>query len=165
MPLPFQMLQSSGLMVCAAALAMAAMPPAARAQATLAGLAGNWSGGGQVRLSDGRSERLSCRAYYTPREGGMGIALRCASQSYKIELRSALQVNGSRVSGTWEERSFNASGAISGSSSAGSLKLAFNGTTSGSIAISYADNNQLVSISTTGEGGMASVSLNLSKGT
>ena len=144
-------------------IASAAAP--ATAQTALSGLAGNWSGGGQIRLQDGRSERISCRAFYTPRDGGssMGLALRCASTSYKIEFRSSIQLNGSRVSGTWEERSFNAGGSVSGSASNGALDMAFSGTLSGSMSVSYGPSSQRVSINT-GGGGVSSVSLSLSRG-
>lgn len=128
-------------------------------------LAGSWSGGGHIRLSDGRSERLTCRANYNPREGGsgLGLSLRCASQSYRIELRSSLRVAGGRVSGSWEERSFNAAGSISGTASSGSLLMSFSGTMSGSMSVSYGSSSQRVSIKT-GDGGLSSVSLSLSKG-
>lgn len=153
------------LIAMAGAIVVLGSLSAARADTSLSGLAGSWSGGGQIKLSDGRSERLTCRASYNPREGGssMGLALRCASQSYKIELRSSLRVAGGRVSGTWEERSFNAGGAIAGSASNGALRLSFSGSMSGSMSISYGGSSQRVSI-TTGGGGLSSVSLSLSRG-
>ncbi len=132
------------------ALAFSALGAAtpAMAQSDLSGLAGSWSGGGQVRLADGRSERLSCRAFYTARDGGAGLrlAIRCASQSYKIDLRSSLVVAGGRVNGSWEERSFNAGGGLSGTASSGSLRLSFSGSTDGSMSVSYGGSNQQVSI-------------------
>lgn len=155
-------LSAAASAAAAAALAFGALASPAHAQSQLSGLAGNWSGGGQIRLDDGRSERVSCRAFYNPRDGGLGLALRCASQSYKIELRSSLRVNGSRVSGTWEERSFNASGAISGSASSGSLNMSFSGSLNGSMSVNYGASSQRVSI-TTGGPGLTSVSLSLSR--
>ena len=155
-------ISQSSLAGLAAMACLAVATPGQAQQAGLSGLAGNWSGGGQIMLSDGSKERVTCRAYYSPRDGGMGLALRCASQSYKIELRSALRVNGGRVTGTWEERSYNAGGAISGSSASGALHLSFSGSMSGSMNVSYGASSQRVSI-TTGGGGLSSVSLNLSK--
>lgn len=153
--------------VCSLAALAAAMcvSPALAQQSSLAGLAGTWSGGGQVRLSDGSTERLSCRAFYTARDGGsgLGVALRCASASYKIDLRSSIKVTAGRVSGSWEERSFNAAGSVSGSSSGGSLSLSFSGTTTGSMSVSYGGSSQRVSITTSG-GGLSRISLSLSRG-
>jgi hypothetical protein len=136
-----------------------------QAQSELSGLAGSWSGGGQIRLTDGRYERLSCRASYNPREGGnaLGMSIRCASQSYKIELRSSLNLSAGRVSGSWEERSFNAGGSVSGTSAAGALRLSFSGTMGGSISVSYGSSSQQVSIRTSGSE-FSSISLSLKRG-
>ena len=64
----------------------------------------------------GNAEALKCRAYYTPKDAGasVGLAIRCASPSNKIELRATLTSAGGRVSGNWEERTFNAMGDVSG---------------------------------------------------
>lgn len=146
-----------------AVLGASALP--ASAQAPFATISGNWSGGGQLRLADGTSERLSCRAYYSPKDGGagLGMAIRCASPSYKIELRSNLRYAGGRVSGSWEERSFNVGGGVSGRASPGSISVSFSGNVSGSMSVSYSGSSQRVSISTGGSG-FSSVSLSLSKG-
>ena len=81
---------------------------AQRSEAPFTTLTGTWSGGGQVRLEGGKTERISCKAYYTPRDGGtgVGIALRCASTSYSINLRSVLASSSGKVTGTWEEQTF-----------------------------------------------------------
>lgn len=87
-----------------AGFGVAADATTTEAQTTFNALAGNWSGGGQIKLQDGKSEKLSCRAYYNPKDGGngLGLAIRCASASYKIELRSALKLNGNAISGSWK---------------------------------------------------------------
>lgn len=147
------------------AAAMLAVATPAAAQTPFSPLAGNWSGGGQIKLTDGTAERLSCRATYNPKENGasMGMSIRCASQSYKIELRSSLLYAGGQVSGTWEERSHNVGGSVSGRASTGSVNVAFSGNITGSMSVSYTGTTQRVSISTGGVG-FASVSLNLSRG-
>jgi hypothetical protein len=169
---PFPRLFSRRLVGCAAissaplAMALAAIATPAAAQTPFNALAGSWSGGGQIRLGDGRTERLSCRANYNPRAGGssMGMSIRCASPSYRIELRSSLQyAAGGQVSGTWEERSFNQAGTISGRASSGALNMSFSGNINGSLNVSYSGSSQRVSI-TTGGNGFSSVSLSLSKG-
>ncbi len=148
-------------------VALATLPPTAAlsADAPLSILAGTWNGSGQIRTGDGRTEKLSCRAFYTARDSGsgLGVALRCASQSYKIELRSSIRVAAGRVSGSWEERSFNLGGTVTGSASAGALSLLFSGGTNGSMSVNYSASSQRVSI-TTSAGGGARVSLSLSKG-
>lgn len=134
-----------------------------QAQTNLSPLSGSWSGGGSIRLSDGRSERLHCRANYSARGGGgLGLSLRCASQSYKIDLRSSLAVRSDRVRGSWEERSFNAGGDVVGSARSGALHLNFSGTMTGSMSVNFSNSSQRVSIKTDG-GGLSSVSLSLSR--
>ncbi|MEM7776818.1 MAG: hypothetical protein AAF732_14500 [Pseudomonadota bacterium] len=115
-------------------------------------LSGSWRGRGRISLSSGRVERISCRAYYNPKSDGrrLGFAIRCAAPSYKIEIRSQLNYRGGRVSGSWVERTFNASGAISGSARTGKLALRVNGTVSGRINISFSGGSQVVAIRTIG---------------
>ena len=148
----------------AVALGLTAALPA-RADTPFSALAGSWSGGGQIRLEDGKSERLSCRAIYNPKESGvtLGMSLRCASTSYKIELRSSLRYDGGQVSGSWEERTFNAGGAVSGKATNGTIQLSFSGNISGSMSVSYGGASQRVSLTTSGSG-LSGLSLNLSKG-
>ena len=105
-----------GLMTAIAAFA--AIGPAA-ADSPFASLAGSWSGQGKVQLEGGKSEAIRCRAYYNPKEGGrqLGLAIRCASTSYKMEIRASLFDNNGRVTGTWEERTFNTTGHATGRAS------------------------------------------------
>lgn len=88
---------------------------------------GSWSGNGQVRLQDERSEQIKCKAYYTERKPGMGLALRCASSGSKIDLRAQLVSDGHKVSGTWEERQFNAAGSFTGTHVDNKLTLTMEG--------------------------------------
>ncbi len=92
------------------------------------------------------------------------MSIRCASQSYKIELRSSMTVDGGRVSGTWEERSFNAGGSLAGRAAAGQLNVAFSGSMTGSLNVSFGGSSQRVSIRSGGGSGFSLVSLNLSRG-
>lgn len=112
-------------------------------------LAGTWSGSGNVRFSNGKRERLKCRAYYTKKgASGLGLAIRCASSSNKIHMRGVLRGGGSAISGTWEERTFNAGGSVSGKATGSSLRLAIRGSISGSLSISVKGKRHSVHIST-----------------
>jgi hypothetical protein len=113
------------------------------------GLRGSWSGSGQFRLEDGRSESIRCNANYVPRGSGLGLALRCASASNKIELRADLVASGNRVSGSWEERSYNASGRVTGLAVGDSLRLSINGGgLSGSMLVRTTGGSQSISVRT-----------------
>ncbi len=97
------------------------------AQQAASRLVGTWSGNGAVSFADGQRELISCRAYYTKQSAELGMAFRCASPSYKIEIRSTLDVQGGQVSGDWEERTFNARGNVAGAASSDSLDLKVTG--------------------------------------
>ncbi|MGF1649857.1 MAG: hypothetical protein ACFCUN_05350 [Hyphomicrobiaceae bacterium] len=111
---------------------------------------GTWGGSGRVTLAGGSSEAIRCRAYYSVKSSGreLGLAIRCASASYSIELRSQLKQSGGSVSGSWVERTFNASGNVVGSASASALNLTISGGVAGSMSIRVSGRTQSVSIRT-----------------
>jgi hypothetical protein len=116
-------------------------------------LGGSWSGAGNIRLEDGRTEGLKCKAYYSPRSGGvsMGLALRCASASNKIELRATLNSTGSRIAGNWEERTFNVGGSASGQANGNTIRLAIDaGVLAGSMSVVTNGASQTISVRTDG---------------
>jgi hypothetical protein len=112
-------------------------------------LLGTWRGSGTVRLNTG-TERLSCNAYYTGGGQQLGLAIRCNSPSGKVEIRSKLSLSGNRLSGNWEERTYNASGAASGTAGPGRISIRVSGTVRGSMTVNYNKSSQSVSISTSG---------------
>lgn len=128
-------------------------------------LNGSWSGGGQVRFADGKTERISCRAYYNPKGGDeLGLAIRCASTSYKIDIRANLQHEAGKLSGSWEERTFNASGGVKGKASRGNISMSISGGgLSGAMSVTYGTSTQAVSISTEGTN-LKGVTISLSRG-
>src|SRR5512135_3192879 len=59
-------------------------------------LAGSWAGGGTLSMSSGEQERLRCRAAYDVGGGGdqLRLNIRCASDSYNIDLSSDVAYRG-----------------------------------------------------------------------
>ena len=110
-----------------AGAALAAMPvsQAAAGDADFKTYAGRWVGGGTIKLSDGASESIKCKATYFVVSGGNGLEqnIRCASASYKFEVRSAMQQSGGAISGSWQETQNNSSGSLSGKATSAGLKL------------------------------------------
>lgn len=108
---------------------------------SLAAFVGVWSGSGRIELEGGNAENLRCLGYYRSKSSGqgLGLALRCASPSSNLELRAELlNASGSEISGTWEVRTFNASGAIAGKIEGNALHMTiagpgFNGTMQASL--------------------------------
>jgi hypothetical protein len=137
---------------------------AAPADSSFNSLLGAWSGSGQVRYLSGDTEGIRCTAYYTGGGTKLGLAIRCKSASNDIEIRGVLTHQGEKVSGTWEERTFNASGEASGRMAAGRLTLSIaGGGFSGTMSVSYSGPRQTVAITTQGIP-MKSVSVTLTKG-
>ena len=66
-----------------------------------AGFNGSWSGNGTVALSDGKTERIRCKASYNVNSTGLGLkqTLRCASDNYKFDLSTDVTSQGNRISG------------------------------------------------------------------
>lgn len=155
----------SALALFASVSLLALAPSTALADNPFATLNGSWSGAGQIKLEGGASESLKCRAYYTAKDDGaaMGLAIRCASASSKIELRANLTYAGGKVSGDWEERQFNAGGSVSGQASGTKINLAITGGgVNGSLTVALNGSTHSVSIQTTGIG-LRAVNINLSR--
>ena len=92
------------------------------------GLAGSWSGTGDAVFDSGQSEKMTCKGYYTAHgSAGLGLAIRCANASAKIDLRAALEYEEGNVNGTWEERTYNAGGDVSGKADANGINLYIDG--------------------------------------
>jgi hypothetical protein len=148
------------------ALLLAALASPASADGPFAGLTGTWRGAAEVRLQSGSSEMLRCFAYYTPKGTGaeLGLAIRCASASNKIELRAQLTAEAGKVSGRWEERTYNAAGDVSGQAQEGRLNLSIEGGAfKGSMAVHTTGASQSVLIKTEGIA-LEGVNINLSRG-
>jgi hypothetical protein len=130
-----------------------------------AALAGSWSGGGIVSTSDGGQERLRCRASYDV--GGAGdqlrLNLRCASDSYNIDLAGDVAYRGGAISGSWSEAAHNASGTISGRAAGDRIEAAARGDSfSANLSLTTRGHRQTVSIRPQGTS-ITAVSLELSR--
>jgi hypothetical protein len=125
-------------------------------------LLGTWRGSGQIELSDGKSERLKCNAYYTGGGSQLGMAIRCQRESSNVEIRSKLSQSGSRITGTWEERTFNAEGSASGQATGDKISLQISGGVTGTMLVSYTSSRQSVAIATQGIA-LKSVTIDLSR--
>jgi hypothetical protein len=80
------------------------------------GLSGHWSGAGTVTMANGATERIRCKAAYAVNATGKAVqqTLRCASDSYKVEISSNVISEGGSLSGSWAEATRGAAGNISG---------------------------------------------------
>ena len=139
-----------------AALALGAAvsisPAALAADNPFPQLAGTWSGSGTAQFDGGKTESLRCKGYYTNTGGAnnLGLSIRCANASAKVELRANLAYANGNVSGDWEERTYNQSGSVSGKASSNRLSLSISGGITGSMNVSIAGGTHQVSVSTGG---------------
>lgn len=135
-----------------AAAAFMAHAPVAAAESPFQSLAGTWSGSGTAQFDGGKTESLRCKGYYTNSGGpqNLGLSIRCANASAKVELRASLNYANGSVSGDWEERTYNQSGTVSGKASANKLSLAISGGIQGSINVSVGGRSHSVAVSTSG---------------
>ncbi len=135
-------------LTAALALALLTVCPAGAVATPFEAVKGSWVGGGALNFKDGRSEKLDCNAYYTGSDDGNALttALRCSGPSGKFELRSHLSYASGKVGGSWEERTYNASGDASGTLNPGNLRLNFSGGVAGSMTVAFSAASQTVSI-------------------
>jgi len=83
------------------------------------GLSGHWSGAGTVTMANGATERIRCKAAYAVNATGKAFqqTLRCASNSYRVEISSSVISEGGSLSGSWAEATRGVAGNISGRAS------------------------------------------------
>ncbi len=126
----------------------------ARSQAApFSALGGSWSGSGTIKKSNGGSERIRCRSVYEPSAANLSLRMRCASDSYNIDLSANVAYQGGSISGEWSEATRNVSGGISGQSSGGGSHVQAVASAPGitsNITLTTRGNHQSVSIITPG---------------
>ena len=134
------------------AFLVAAFPPVSHAQRAVgpfAGLGGAWNGSGRIEMQSGTSERIRCRARYSVSQAGDVLVqgLRCASDSYKVDVNSTSQSDRGSLSGTWTELTRNVSGTLSGRASGGSIQAWVTGLGfSAGLTVNTTGNTQSVTI-------------------
>jgi hypothetical protein len=114
-------------------------------------LLGSWSGQGQVFFKGATKENIKCKAYNVIRNLELRLVIRCASAGRRIEIRSKLKMQGTKVSGHWEERTYNATGEVKGRIGDGALALTITGGgLNGAMYVSYDRSTMTVSITAKG---------------
>lgn len=89
---------------------------AAEAVVSVSKLAGRWAGQGKLIPASGPSQPFRCVITYFPTGDGSHVRqnLRCQSPSYKFDAVTRLDISGSDVSGTWEDRANSLNGTVTG---------------------------------------------------
>jgi hypothetical protein len=151
-------------MICAFGLGVAAFAPAAPAD-SLEGLGGYWTGTGSVSLTNGKKERVKCSVVYKVTDNAKQIrqTLRCASQDYSINALAELTLKGAQVTGSWEEKTYSATGQVTGRYTGNAFLLSIQGGNfTAAMNVDLSDCKQSISISPQGLE-VNSISLGLAK--
>jgi hypothetical protein len=153
----------------AIALSLTATPILAQSAplGPFAGLSGYWIGAGTVIMSNGSRERLRCKAVYAVNDAGKALnqSLRCASDSYQLEISSNVISSGGAISGTWGEATRHATGNITGRASNAEIRATVAGAGfSAGVQVRLDGGRQSVSIRPTGGAEVADVSITMRKG-
>lgn len=130
-----------------------------------AGMAGLWSGAGNIAFEDGSKERIRCRATYAVSGDGNGLnqSLLCASDSYKFELKSNVAARNGALSGNWTETTRNVSGTLSGRASNGQFNIVASAPVfTARLTLITNGNKQTVTIASDGQFKGATISLSRS---
>lgn len=125
----------------------------ARAATPIEAMAGYWSGAGSVALNSGKTERVKCAVTYKIGDAGGQIKqnMRCASQDYTINATADLRVHGGNVTGSWEEKTYSATGQVSGRFAGNAFNLSIKGANfSAAMNLSVSDCKQTISITPQG---------------
>ena len=137
--------------------------PASAQSAAVATLLGTWNGSGRISYTDGSSEAIRCTAYNTGGGNNLKLSIQCKSDKNPIHIRSDLTIEGSRANGKWEERTFNASGAATGSVGQSNMQLSVTGGGfNGTMAVTFSRASLSIAITTQGIA-MSRASMGLSR--
>ena len=129
---------------------VAAVEPAvAKPVHPFAAMAGAWTGGGTIDLTNDIHEKLRCRATYNHGQANnsLALAIRCASDNYKFELTSNVVERGGQISGQWNETAYGVSGSISGRVTGGRISAVARGDSfTAALSVNTSGNRQSVTI-------------------
>jgi hypothetical protein len=116
------------ILTAAGCLGLCAMTWAAGAS-PIDELTGYWTGTGSITLSSGTTERVKCAVTYkvSDRGGQIKQTIRCASTDYSINALADLRIKGEQVSGSWEEKTYSATGQVTGRYTGSSFVLSIQG--------------------------------------
>jgi hypothetical protein len=106
----------SPALAMALAASLIASQSAAWAASPFEKFVGAWSGSGQIVGANGRRESIRCRAQYAEAKAGSTLdqSIVCASESFKLNITSYVELSGDSVQGYWKEASRDVSGHVSG---------------------------------------------------
>jgi hypothetical protein len=132
---------------CAVGLLLASV--AAHAQSgPFAMLGGAWAGAGTIKLVDGGTERIRCKATYDlVSNSSVQLNLTCASDSYKFVLLGNMEASSSgSISGNWTEQTRSVAGVVSGRVTANNIAVSTAGALNATLTLTIAGPVQSITL-------------------
>lgn len=114
-----------------------------QAAGPFAAFAGNFAGSGTITVRDGSRERIRCRGGNVESGNALRLGLRCASDSYRVELTSDIRYSGGSISGNWTETSRNVFGTLSGRLSGSTIQANAQGSSFSALLTIQSHGNRL----------------------
>ena len=110
-------------------------------------LKGYWTGGGTVTPGKGGAEKVSCKVTYTVAGSAVSQNMRCAGTDYKFNTSSKLTYSGGKISGSWSETTYDASGSVSGTATGNTVHARISGDKfSGRMSINVSGSRHTINI-------------------
>ena len=112
--------------LCAATTANIAAIPASD---PLARLAGRWTGDAIMTSMSGSPETFKCIVTYLPTKTGAGMKqnLRCKGTSINLDAATLLEIDGTKVTGRWEDKINSLGGIVRGDVTADGFEVLLGG--------------------------------------
>ena len=162
----FDLKLRSAIFGIALPLAATTSSPQAAAVGPFVGLSGYWSGPGVISMSNGSREHIRCKAIYAVNDSGKELnqIIRCASDSYRLEISGSIICNGGAISGTWNEATRHATSNITGRASNAEIQATIDGVGFfAGVQVRFQGDTQSVSIRTKGSDEVADVFITMRK--
>lgn len=110
-------------------------------------LKGDWTGGGMVTPSRGDPEQVDCKVTYTATGSTVTQALLCTGADNRYDAKTKFKIKGGKISGSWNETTYDASGSINGSAIGHLVHARISGDKfSGRMSINVSDSGHTINI-------------------
>ena len=95
----------------------------------------------------GAAEKVSCKVTYNVAGSAVSQNMRCAGTDYKFNTSSKLTYVGGKISGSWRETTYDASGSVSGTAAGNAVHSIINcAKSSGRMSINVSGSSRSISI-------------------
>ena len=110
-------------------------------------LKGDWTGGGIVTPAKGGTKKVTCKVTYAVAGATTTQSMTCDGDDYQLEAKTKFKYNGGKISGSWNEAIYDATGNISGTAAGDTVHARISGDKfSGRMSIVVSDARHTINI-------------------